>query len=100
VTEQDRLLSDLEPVLLRPAMYFGDSPTVAVELAAFINGYMAHRSSFMPGGFGMRCCADPTKSVWENAQIFREQLLSWAAEMGSRGEVWRCCVNGCREHAS
>lgn len=95
-TEKDFevLRSHLEHICMRPQMYFGDTPTASVELAAFVNGWMAHRSGFMMGGFGMVCQADPNKTPEENGKVFIEQILKWDRE---KPGVWRCCIDSPRE---
>lgn len=89
------MTSHLAPVCDRPRMYFGDTPTASIELAAFVNGWMAHRSGFMREGFGMACQADPSKTLEENGQIFMEQILEWHRNRAPG--AWRCCVDAPKE---
>lgn len=95
-TEKDLVIlqSQLEHICARPKMYFGDTATISVELAAFLNGWMAHRSGFVMGGFGMVCRADPSKTPEENGKIFIEQIMEWDR---NKPGVWRCCVDAPRE---
>jgi hypothetical protein len=91
-----KILSALEHICARPKMYFGDSATTSIELAAFLNGWMAHRSGFMCGGFGMECRADSDKTPEENGQIFLDQILAWDKAKAELGP-WRCCVDAPKE---
>lgn len=91
-TREVKILSMLEHTCLRPKMYFGDTPTTSIELAAFLNGWMAHRSGFMRGGFCMGCRADPNKTPEENGKVFLEQILAWDKAKDESGP-WRCCVD-------
>lgn len=98
--DQDRiqLFSMLEHVIERPKMYFGTldaggqkaDSVIALELAAFLNGYMAHRSGMMMGSFSFGCQADPTKTLEENARAFKAAILKWDE---SKPGTWRCCVD-------
>jgi hypothetical protein len=93
-TTEIRILTQLEHILMRPRMYFGDTPTASIELAAFINGYMVHRSGFMRGGFMdnecFGCKADPAKTLEENAIAYKAAIELWDK---NKSGAWRCCVD-------
>lgn len=79
----------LDHILARPKMYFTDS----LELAAFCNGWMTHRSGFMRGSFVNSCfgCrADPIKTLEENAEVFKAVILEWEK---NKSNEWRCCID-------
>lgn len=89
-TSEKVLRSQLEHIVLRPKMWVGDTPTTSIELAAFMNGYMAHRSGFMRSGFGMSCQADPNQTPEENGKRFLDQILTWDK---NKSGLWLCCVD-------
>lgn len=79
----------LQHICFRPKMYFGDTKTTSIELAAFLNGWMAHSTGLMAGGFEMKCQADMSKTPEENGRIFLDQIVEWfIANTG-----WRCCID-------
>ena len=79
----------LHSILLRPTMYFGDGEQALTSLAAFINGYMTHRSGLDMASFGHSCLPDYSKSLEENALTFKEMIDSWEKVHPS----WGCCVD-------
>lgn len=86
-------LHHIEPVLMRPKMYFGMDAT-SQELAAFVNGYMVHRSGLMAGGFGW-VQADATKTLEKNGQAFRIAMNDWIKNRPPG--PWRCCIDSRKE---
>lgn len=103
-TTSIKILTQLEHILNRPKMYFGDSPTASIELAAFLNGWMTHRSGFMRGGFGIcgglhdefGCKPDPTKTLEENAAVYKAAIERWEKNK-PEPDTWRCCVDAPRQ---
>ena len=79
----------LYPLLRRPKMYFGDGEQAITSLAAFLNGYMTHRSGLCPSSFGHSCFPDYGKSLEENALVFGAMIDAWESEHTS----WGCCVD-------